>query len=315
MKTLLLIDANSLIHRSFHALPPFTSPKGEPTGALYGLSSVLLKIIKEKNPDYWAAAFDRPEPTFRKKLFKEYKAHRPKAPDELISQIIKAHEVFGKFGIKTFEQPGFEADDLIAALVKHFKPEKELKIIILTGDLDTLQLVCDGKVEVETPKKGVSEIMIYNEKAVQERYGLKSEQLPDYKGLVGDKSDNILGVPGIGPKTAGRLLGEYHNLGNLYQKLKAKKIEEFPKKDRKLFQKLLDNEEQALFSKKLVLLDQDIEIPVSLNDLEFRDLDDSLLDYFRQLGFQSLVARVSGQKPPDKTEKPGPKNKQQKLCF
>ncbi|MDP3052710.1 MAG: DNA polymerase I, partial [bacterium] len=192
MKTLLLIDANSLIHRSFHALPPFTSPEGEPTGALYGLSSILIKIFKEQKPDYWTAAFDRPEPTFRKKLFKEYKAHRPKAPDELISQLIKAHEVFEKFGIKTFEQAGFEADDLIAALAKHFKTEKELKIIILTGDLDTLQLVDDGKVEVETPKKGVSEIMVYDKKAVQERYGLNPEQLPDYKGLVGDKSDNIL---------------------------------------------------------------------------------------------------------------------------
>jgi len=297
MKTLLLIDANSLIHRSFHALPPFTSPKGEPTGALYGLSSILLKIIKEQKPDYWAAAFDRPEPTFRKKLFKEYKAQRPKAPDELISQLIRAHEVFEKFGIKTFEQPGFEADDLIAALAKHFKDEKDLKAVILTGDLDTLQLVEDGKVEVETPKKGVSEIMIYNRKAVQERYGLNPEQLPDYKALVGDKSDNILGVPGIGPKTASRLLQEYETLDNLYKILKEKKIEEFPKKNQKLFQKLLDNEEAAYFSKKLVILDQDIELSVGLEELKSGDVTDSLLDYFGTLGFQSLVNRVSGRNP------------------
>src|SRR3989344_9471817 len=127
MKTLLLIDANSLIHRSFHALPPFTATNGEPTGALYGLSSILLKIIKEKKPDYWAAAFDRPEPTFRKEIFKDYKIQRPKAPDELISQIIKARELLGKFGIRFFEQPGLEADDLIAALVKRFEPGKDLK--------------------------------------------------------------------------------------------------------------------------------------------------------------------------------------------
>lgn len=315
MKTLLLIDANSLIHRSFHALPPFTAPSGEPTGALYGLSSILLKIIKERKPDYWAAAFDRPEPTFRKKIFKEYKIHRPKAPDELISQIIKAHELFEKFGIKTFEQPGFEADDLIAALAKRFKTEQGLMAVILTGDLDTLQLVRDGKVAVETPKKGVSEITTYDEKAVQERYGLNSEQLPDYKGLVGDASDNIPGVAGIGPKTASRLLGEYYNLENLYQKLKTKKPEEFAKKDRRLFQKLLDSEEQAFFSKKLVLLNQDIEIPVSLGDLECRDLGEPLLEYFRQLGFQSLVVRISGQKSSDKTDKPESKDKQQKLCF
>ncbi len=298
MKELLLIDANSLIHRSFHALPPFTAPSGEPTGALYGLSSILLKISKEQEPDYWAAAFDRPEPTFRKELFKDYKAHRPKAPDELVSQIIKAHELFEKFGIKTFEQPGFEADDLIAALVKHFKPEKGLKIIILTGDLDTLQLVTDDKVMVETPKKGVSEMVIYNEKAVQERYALNPEQLPDYKGLVGDSSDNIAGVLGIGPKTAGRLLGEYYSLENLYKALKAKPLKEFPKKDQNLFQKLLNNETQAFFSKKLVLLNQEIKLSVSLGDLGRQNLGNSLLDYFTQLGFKSLVARLSNHASP-----------------
>jgi len=295
MKTLLLIDANSLIHRSFHALPPFTAPGGEPTGALYGLSSILLKIAKEQEPDYWAAAFDRPEPTFRKELFKDYKAHRPKAPDELVSQIIKAHELFEKFGIKTFEQPGFEADDLIAALVKHFKPEKGLKIVILTGDLDTLQLVTDNKVMVETPKKGVSEMVIYNEKAVQERFALNPEQLPDYKGLVGDSSDNISGILGIGPKTASRLLGEYYNLENLYKALKVQPLKDFPKKDQKLFQKLLDYETQALFSKKLVLLNQEIKLSVSLGDLERQDLGNSLSDYFAQLGFKSLISRISNQ--------------------
>ena len=295
MKTLLLIDANSLIHRSFHALPPFTTPSGEPSGALYGLSSILLKIIKEKKPDYWAAAFDRPEPTFRKEIFKDYKIQRPKAPDELISQIIKARELLGKFGIKFFEQPGFEADDLIAALVKHFKPEKDLKIVILTGDLDTLQLVDDGKVAVETPKRGISETIVYDKKAVRERYSLDPEQLPDYKGLVGDSSDNIPGVLGIGPKTASRLLSEYYSLENLYQSLKAKEIKDFPKKDQKLFQKLLDCEEQALFCKKLVLLNQNIELSVSIEELAYQDSGGSLLDYFSQLGFKSLVARIAGQ--------------------
>ena len=296
MKTLLLIDANSLIHRSFHALPPFTAPGGEPTGALYGLSSILLKIIKEQKPDYWAAAFDRPEPTFRKELYKDYKIQRPKAPDELISQIIKARELLEKFGIKFFEQPGFEADDLIASLAKRFKKEKNLKIIILTGDLDTLQLVTGDKIIVETPRKGVSEMVVYNEKAVQERYALNPGQLPDYKGLVGDPSDNIPGVSGIGPKTAGRLLGEYYNLENLYKTLKAKPLKDFPKKDQNLFQKLLDYEKQAFFSKKLVLLNYDIKISVSLEELKRQELNSSLLDYFSQLGFQSLVSRISNQK-------------------
>lgn len=119
MKTLLLIDANALVHRSFHALPPFTTKNGRPSGALYGLSNILLKILRDNPPDYVAAFFDRPEPTFRKKLYAEYKIHRPKAPDELVSQIIEAHNLFEKFGVKTFEMPGFEADDLLGAAAKN----------------------------------------------------------------------------------------------------------------------------------------------------------------------------------------------------
>src|SRR3989344_8776589 len=142
MKTLLLIDANSLIHRTFHALPPLTAPDGRATQSLYGLSSILLRIFKEDRPEYVAALFDRPEPTFRKEKYKEYKAQRPKAPDNLISQIIEAHTLFEKFGIKTFEKPGYEADDLIATLATKFsaKDKKSLKVVILTGDLDTLQI-------------------------------------------------------------------------------------------------------------------------------------------------------------------------------
>ena len=298
MKTLLLIDANSLIHRAFHALPPFTSPKGEPTGALYGLASILLKIKKEQKPDYWAAAFDRPEPTFRKEIFKEYKIQRPPAPKELISQIIQARELLKNFGIKFFEQVSFEADDLIASLVKRFKKEKNLKIVILTGDLDTLQLVAADKVVVETPKKGVSEMVIYNESAVEKRYSLNPEQLPDYKALVGDPSDNIPGVFSIGPKTAGRILGQFYNLENLYQKIKDPAYAGASAGKQKLFQKFLASENQALFSKKLVLLRSDIEIKASLEDLVCQDLDNSLMEYFKYLGFQSLISRISSQKPP-----------------
>ncbi len=155
MKSLLLIDANALIHRSFHALPAFTSKTGKPTGTLYGLSNILLKILRQDPPDYIVAFFDRPEPTFRKEMYKEYKIHRPKAPDELISQIIEAHNLFAKFNIKTFEKPGFEADDLIGSASHKFKNEKDLKIIILTGDLDTIQLVENYKEITENLKKGV----------------------------------------------------------------------------------------------------------------------------------------------------------------
>ena len=217
MKTLFLIDAHSLIHRSFHALPPLTTPEGEPIQAVYGLASILLKILREDKPDYLVACFDRPEPTFRKEEYVEYKAQRPKTPDNLLPQLLRARELFSNFGIETLEAAGFEADDLIATLAERFsaksgsppeadgplahasggksearnstklslRGEPDLKIVILTGDLDTLQLVSRDKVVVRTFRKGVSDTFTYDEKAVQDRYGLKPHELIDYKALVG----------------------------------------------------------------------------------------------------------------------------------
>jgi len=224
MKTLLLIDANSIIHRSFHALPPFTTPDGRPSGALYGIASILLKLWREERPEYAAALFDRPEPTFRDKIYAEYKAQRPPTADELISQIIEAHKLFGAFGIKTFEKPGFEADDLIATLAEKFGGKEgnggdDLRVEILTGDRDTLQLVRDEKIVVRTFNKGVSDTSIYDEKAVIEKYGLAPAQLVDYKSLVGDPSDNIKGVPGVGPKTATELLKKFGSVEEIYKHL------------------------------------------------------------------------------------------------
>ena len=154
MKKLLLIDANSIIHRSFHAIPPFTAPDGRPSGAIYGIASILLKLWREEKPDYAAALFDRPEPTFRDEKYAEYKAQRPPAADELISQIIEAHNLFQAFGIKTFEKARYEADDLIATLAIKFKDIPDLQVVILTGDRDTLQLVEGDKLVVKTPGRG-----------------------------------------------------------------------------------------------------------------------------------------------------------------
>lgn len=287
MKTLLLIDANSLIHRSFHALPPFTSPDGKPTGALYGVAGILLKIWREEKPEYAAALFDRPEPTFRKKEFKEYKAQRPAAPDELISQIIAGRGLFQKFGIKFFEKPGFEADDLIATLAEKFRKERDVRVVILTGDLDTLQLVEGEKVVVRTFKKGISDTFIYDENAVRERYGLGPAQMPDYKAFVGDPSDNIKGIPGIGPKTAAGLLQKFGNIRNLYANLQE---------EQKLREKLRAAEQDVEFFKRLVTLDRHVPIEIkNLNGLEIREDTKNLSDYFLSLGFQSLLKRIGGQ--------------------
>lgn len=287
MRKLLLIDANSLIHRAFHALPPLTAKGGRPTGALYGLASILIKTLNgDLKPDFVVAAFDRPEPTFRKEMFKEYKAHRPKAPDELVSQIVEAHNLFGKFGVKFFEKPGYEADDIIGTFAKKFEKERDLRIIVLTGDLDTLQLVDENHIVVQILKKGVSETQLYDEKAVVERYGLNPDQMTDYKGLVGDTSDNIPGVRGIGPKTAEEFLKKYGHLENLFKKMPegdpaAKKIRPF--------------EKEALFSKKLATINRDTPIEVKLQDVAYSGFDKNILPpYFESLGFESLVRRLNG---------------------
>ncbi|MGC9610660.1 MAG: DNA polymerase [Minisyncoccia bacterium] len=296
MKKLLLIDANSLIHRSFHALPPLTGKGGVPTGALYGLAGALLRILSEHKPDYAVAAFDRPEPTFRKEMYEAYKAHRPKAPDELVSQIIEAHNLFREFGINYFEKPGFEADDIIGTFVKKFGGDKNLKIVILTGDLDSLQLIKGEKIVVETFKRGVSETLIYDERGVFDRYGLKPAQMTDYKGLVGDASDNIPGVRGIGPKTAETFISKYGSLEKLFENM--------PESD-PAGKKVLPFKKEALFSKELATINRDVPIEVSSEEIKFPGLEkEKLSAYFEKFGFESLIRRMEGIKKPKETKEP-----------
>jgi len=213
-----LIDANSLIHRVYHALPRLTDFQGRPTNALYGLSNILLKFLKERKPDYIFALYDRPEPTLRHQVFKEYKAQRPKAPDDLKIQIGLSKKIFLGFNIPIIEKSGYEADDLIASLKEKFKPLAK-EIIILTGDLDTLQLI-DEKTKIFTMKKGISEIKIYDINEVKNKFGILPEKIPDFKVLVGDKSDNIPGVPGIGEKTASLLTNKFGDLEKIIEEKK-----------------------------------------------------------------------------------------------
>lgn len=283
MKTFLIIDANSLIHRSFHALPPFTTPGGEPVGAIYGAANTIIKTIKEIGPDYIAAAFDRPEPTFRKKEFKEYKAHRPVTPNELISQIKKTRELFKEFNVRTLEEPGFEADDIIGTLVKRFSKSID-KIIILTGDLDTLALVKDESVTVKTPgKKGST--TSYDQKAVFERYGIEPEKMADFKALVGDSSDNIPGIEGIGPKRASEVIKKYGSLEKILKKNKTSDP---------LLEKITSQRKNVLLFKKLVTIDTNVPILLKLKDFKFEPPEnEKLIEYFKDLGFSSLVKRLS----------------------
>jgi DNA polymerase-1 len=285
MKQLLLIDANSIIHRSFHALPAFTGPVGEPTGALYGIASILLKLWREDRPTYAAALFDRPEPTFRKQEYAEYKAQRPPAPDELVSQIVEAHRLFAAFGIATFERPGFEADDLIATLAERFRQEPDLQIVILTGDRDTLQLIDGDHIVVRTFNKGVSDTTTYDEAAVTEKYGFPPRLMVDYKALVGDPSDNIKGVSGVGPKTATELIKRFGGVDDIFRAAAD---------DPKLAARLAGKEQEAAFSRKLVVLDR--EVPVDLggiSDLAASDDPARIESYFRDKGFVTLLKRLA----------------------
>lgn len=287
-KKLLLLDANSLIHRFFHALPPLTTPKGEPIGAIYGLSQVCLKILRELKPTHIAAAFDRPEPTFRDGMYKEYKAQRPPTANELVAQIIRAHDLFDKFKIKTFELPGFEADDIIATLAEKFRAEPDMTVSIFSGDRDSFQLVEGDKVVVEFLIKGITETQRFNETAVKEKFGLLPSELNDYKAFVGDASDNIPGVKGVGPKTALPLIQEYKTAEAVFENIGLLPA--------KVYKKLEGQQEIALLSKKLSTLDRHAPIYFdSVDDLVWAPIDFTELGkYFTELGFNSLVRRIEG---------------------
>ncbi len=313
-KRLVLIDANALIHRSFHALPPLTTKKGELVNAVYGFTSVMLRVLKELKPDYIVTTFDLPKPTFRHREYKAYKATRPKTPEELSQQFSKVKEVIKAFDIPIFEKEGFEADDIIGTIVK--KTGKDIEDIVVTGDLDTLQLV-DENTKVYTLKKGITDTVIYDEKAVDERYGLKPEQLVDFKGLKGDPSDNIPGVPGIGEKTAIKLLQQFGSLEDIYKEIQNPKSKiQDPLKAR-----LLENKAQAIFSKKLATIRYDVPIKFNLKDCETETYDkQQVIKLFQELDFKSLINRLPERQQPISqslfdSSKKGPIDKQDENRF
>ena len=296
-KILVLIDAHAVLHRAFHALPNFTSPKGEPTGALYGFTAFLLKVIRELKPDYIAACYDLPEPTFRKIVYEDYKAKRPKMDDILAAQISRSRDILDSFKIPIYDSPGFEADDMLGTIVENLKFQRsEVKIIIASGDLDTLQLVDNDNVVVYTLSKGIKEAIIYDEKAVNERFGFVPKLLPDFKGLKGDPSDNIIGVPGIGDKSASELIQKFGSIEDIYKGLKENKEKLIKVGVKKRIVKLLEeNEEEALFSKTLAEIRCDAPIKFSLEDSAWKDSFDieKVKSLFNEFGFRSLISRLT----------------------
>ncbi len=291
-KTLLVIDAHALIHRAYHALPPLASPRGEPAGAVYGFTSVLIKALRELKPDYVVAAFDLPGPTFRHKEFAEYKAQRPATPEDLKEQFGTIRKIVDAFGIPVLEKQSYEADDIIGTLTqKYLRKEKakgELGIIILSGDLDTLQLV-DSHTEVYTFRRGFSDVVIYDPSAVEERFGIAPLQLADFKGLVGDPSDNIPGVAGVGEKTARDLIQRFGSIEMLYKNLEKNSLSP------RVEEKLRAGKEQAFFSKQLATIYTDVALSFELSRAKWKEhcSAGALADLFRDLGFYSLLKRIS----------------------
>jgi len=291
-KKIVLIDGNALIHRAFHALPPLKTKKGELVNAVYGFVSILFKVIKELKPDYLAVAFDLAGPTFRDIEYKEYKAKRVKPPQELYDQIPLVKELIKALALPVYEKQGFEADDLIGTIVTKLKAhrpasEPRVKSIIVTGDLDTLQLV-DKNIEIYTPQKGIKETVIYDLSAVYKRYGIKPKQIADFKGLKGDPSDNIVGVPGIGEKTALELIKKFGSLEKLYQNLEASDL------NPKLKAKLLEYKDQAIFSRYLAIIKRDVPIDFNLRDCRWGKFNRAkVTKLLKGLEFSSLVDRLA----------------------
>ena len=282
-KTLVIIDGNSIINRAFYALPEMSNKEGLKTNAIYGFTNMLLKIIDTYNPTHISVAFDRKAPTFRHIEFKEYKAGRKKMPDELREQFEPLKDLLDKFNIHRLEIDGYEADDIIGTVSK-IAEDNGFKVYIVTGDKDAIQLASNKTTTLIT-KKGVGKVEEYDYDSVIEKYEMTPTQFIDLKGLMGDKSDNIPGVPGIGEKTGIKLIKEFSSIEGIFDNIDS--IKGSTKK------KLEENKELAIMSKKLATIIRDVPVEFNLEELEYGNYNTKdILDVFKYLGFTSLIPRI-----------------------
>lgn len=297
-KRIVLLDTHAIIHRAYHALPELTAPSGAPVGALYGLVSMLLKIMTDLQPDYIAACYDLPKPTLRHEAYADYKGTRAQTADALALQLAESTKVFDAFSIPRYAREGYEADDLLGTIAHELKPyATHVEVIIASGDMDTLQLVDGDRVRVYTLKKGINDTMLYNEKAVYERFGFLPYLIPDWKGLRGDPSDNIIGVPGIGEKTATELITKFGSIEKIYTALKKKGGEDaFLAQGIKarMIGLLKTHEEDARFSKALATIRLDAPIAFSLPDHPWNETvtTETVVALCDELGFRTLRKRI-----------------------
>lgn len=291
----MIVDGHGIIYRAYHAFPPLTSPDGLLVNAVYGFTRILLTAIDEYTPEYLAVAFDHKKPTKRAQEYKEYKAHRPQMPDDLRPQIELVKEVVAALNIPRFELEGYEADDLIGTVTKQVAAEKirGLMNVVVTGDKDLLQLV-DDQTHVWIPARGkYGGNTEYDRKAVQEKMGVTPAQIVDLKALMGDSSDNIPGVKGIGPKTAAGLITTFGTVDGVYKRvteLQTNRAQKDPLIKGAVFENLVQEKENAYISQKLAQIDRDVPITFQLSPCRVSDYDKTItIDLFNRLDFKSLI--------------------------
>lgn len=295
MKKLLIIDGHAIIHRAYHALPPLTAKDGTPTNAVYGFFSMLHKAILDNKPYDVIVCFDTPTPTFRKKLYEGYQAKRPEMASDLSVQIPRIKELLDAAHITRMEQPGFEADDVIGTIAEKLK--KTMEVRILTGDKDILQLV-DTHVQVIMPKIGLSTITEYTTESVVEKFSVTPLQIPDLKALAGDASDNYSAIKGLGPKTAVKLITQFHTVEKLFENIDKLA-------DEKLKAKLLEHKETVLLFKTIATIRRDVEIEIPARTTDLLPYSDDLKAQFIKYQFNSLYKKYfDSELPQQAVEKP-----------
>ena len=282
----MLVDGSAIVHRAYHAMPPLNRADGTPTGAVQGFFSMILKIIAELNPKHIAIAFDRPAPNFRKELFKDYQSQRPAMDSDLSPQFGIIQKILEAARIPTYSVDGLEADDVIGTISEKAKKTGHL-VYILTGDRDMLQLV-NNKTKVLAPFKGISEMTLYDEAKVKEKYGVTPSQFVELKALMGDSSDNYSGVSGVGPKTATTLIKEYQSVENIY-----KNIDNIKAKSPKLGEKLSLGKENAMLAHQLATILTNADFEYNFADCSVKNLDaEGLKKAMEAYDFKTLPRRV-----------------------
>jgi DNA polymerase I len=296
---LMLLDGYGLVYRGYFALPPLTTSKGELVNGVFGFASIVLRGIQDLQPDYLAVSFDLPGPTFRHEQYADYKATRVKMPDDLRDQFPKVREVVKALRIPVYEMPGYEADDVIGTITQQLDANDDLETTIVTVDLDMLQLVTP-RVRLMTTRSGVENTVIYDVARIDERFGLRPDQMIDYKALKGDPTDNIPGVPGVGEKTAAKLIREFGDLDSLFQRIDEVKPD-------KLRDKLAEHHDQVLMGRELTRIVRDLPIEFDLDAARLGDYDrDTVVRLFREYEFRTLIERLppmAGETPEERTDR------------